>query len=113
MAAAVEIELHSAIVSGALAAYGGRPVIAGIRAEAVTLARDGMAAGPLQAFFEARVEVIEPTGADTLVLLEFGGHEFTVRLEPDVALVPNQRARFLVDLATLVCFDAESQALIA
>ena len=112
-AAAVEIDLHSAIVSPALATHAGRPVIAGIRAEAVTLAREGMAAGPLQAFFEARVEVIEPTGADTLVVLEFGGHEFTVRLEPDVALVPNQRARFLVDLAKLVCFDAQTQALIA
>ena len=111
-AAAVEIDLHSAIVSPALAAYGGRQVIAGIRAEAVTLAREGMAAGPMQAFFEARVEVIEPTGADTLTLLEFGGHEFTVRLEPDVALVPNQRARFLVDLAKLVCFDAQTQVLI-
>ncbi len=112
-AAAVVIDLPQSVVSGALAGYGGRPVIAGIRAEAVTLAREGMVAGPLQVFFEATVEVIEPTGADTLVVLEFGGHEFTVRLEPDVALVPNQRARFLVDLAKLVCFDAETKALIA
>jgi multiple sugar transport system ATP-binding protein len=59
------------------------------------------------------VEVIEPTGADTLVLVDLGGSEFTVRLEPDVALAPGQRARFLVDLAKLVCFDVGSESLIA
>jgi multiple sugar transport system ATP-binding protein len=112
-AAGVEIALPDPVVDPALAQYTGRPVIAGIRAEAVSLAREGMVAGPLQAFFDARVDVIEPTGADTLVLLDLGGHEFTVRLEPEVALQPDQRARFLVDLSKLVCFDPGTQALIA
>lgn len=63
--------------------------------------------------FEARVEVIEPTGADTLAVLDLGGNEFTVRLEPDVSLKPGQDARFFVDLAKLVCFDAKTEQLIA
>ncbi len=58
------------------------------------------------------MEVIEPTGADTLVALDLGGAEFTVRLEPDVALVPDQQARFLIDLSKLVCFDAQTEDLI-
>ena len=72
-----------------------------------------MVAGRTQRAFDARVEVIEPTGADTLVVLDLGGNEFTVRLEPDVALKPGQDARFFVDLAKLVCFDARTERLIA
>jgi multiple sugar transport system ATP-binding protein len=111
--ALVTIPLPAEVVPGALGAYAGREVIAGIRPEAVTLATEGMAAGPLQRFVEARVEVIEPTGADTLAVIDLGGHEFTARLEPDVALVPKQKARFLVDLSKLVCFDAKTETLIA
>jgi len=109
----VQIDLPSAMVSPALAEHAGRDVIAGIRPEAVSLARPEMVAGPLQRFVDARVEVIEPTGADTLALVDLGGHEFTVRLDPDVPLVPGQQARFLVDLSKLVCFDAATQTLIA
>ena len=97
----------------ALEAYIGQEVIAGIRAEAIDLARDGMVPTPTQRFVDARVEVIEPTGADTLVVLNLGGHEFTARLEPDAALKPGQDARFLVDLTKLVCFDAATETLIA
>jgi multiple sugar transport system ATP-binding protein len=91
----------------------GKEVIAGIRAEAVSLARDGMVPAANQCFVDAHVEVIEPTGADTLVVLNMGGSEFTVRLEPDAPLKPEQNARFLIDLSKLVCFDVQSEALIA
>jgi len=67
----------------------------------------------MQRFVDARIEVIEPTGADTLVVLDLGGHEFTVRLDPDLALTPGQNARFLVDLSKLVCFDPKTESLIA
>jgi multiple sugar transport system ATP-binding protein len=72
-----------------------------------------MVAGPMQRFFDARVEVIEPTGADTLVTLEIGNQEFTARLDPDAQLRPGQTARFLVDLSKLVCFDPNTESLIA
>jgi multiple sugar transport system ATP-binding protein len=111
--AKVRIDLPTEVVPLALAARAGQEVIAGIRAEAVTLATPGMVGGPLQRFVEAQVEVIEPTGADTLVVIDLGGHEFTVRLDPDVSLVPDQKARFLVDLSKLVCFDAKTETLIA
>jgi multiple sugar transport system ATP-binding protein len=97
----------------ALDAYIGQEVIAGIRAEAIDLARDGMVPTSTQRFVDARIEVIEPTGADTLVVLNLGGHEFTARLAPDVPLRPGQDARFLVDLTKLVCFDAGTETLIA
>ena len=109
----VRMEVPADRAAGALGGYAGKELIAGIRAEAVSLATPGMVAGPAQQFFEARIEVIEPTGADTLVLLDLGGAEFTVRLEPDVAIGPGQTARFLADLSKLVCFDPATEVLIA
>jgi len=110
---AFHLDVPSELATLALERHVGREVISGIRAEAVSLAAQDMVAGPSQRFFEARVDVIEPTGADTLAVLDLAGSEFTVRLEPDVALQPGQRARFLVDLTKLVCFDAGSENLIA
>ena len=98
----------------ALRAYAGKEVIAGIRAEAICLApAAGVPAGGQHCLVDARIEVIEPTGADTLVVLNLGGHEFTARLEPDLALKPGQDARFMVDLSKLVCFDPATEQLIA
>jgi len=107
----VQIDLPA--MPAALDDYIGQEVIAGIRAEAISLARDGMVAGPTQRFVNARIEVIEPTGADTLIVINLGGHEFTARLDPDVSLTPGQDASFLVDLTKLVCFDAKTENLIA
>jgi multiple sugar transport system ATP-binding protein len=111
--AKVQIDLPPEVVPAALSVYAGQDVIAGLRPEAVSMAPIGVVAGPTQRFVEAEVEVIEPTGADTLVVIDLGGHEFTVRLEPEVALLPNQKVRFLVDLRKLVCFDAKTETLIA
>ena len=109
----LQIALPIGLMPAALSGYVGKDVIVGIRAEAVTLAAQDVVAGPQQRFFDARVEVIEPTGADTLVVLDLGGQELTARLDPDVQLRTGQTARFLVDLGKLVCFDAKTEALIA
>jgi multiple sugar transport system ATP-binding protein len=99
--------------SAAVQGYAGRDVIAGIRAEAISYMRPGMTPIPeIQQVVTAHVEVIEPTGADTLVVLDLGGAEFTARLDPDLDLKPGQDARFLVDLSKLVCFDPSTEAAI-
>jgi multiple sugar transport system ATP-binding protein len=98
----------------AVHAYAGRQVIAGVRAEAISLARPGqVAASPLHRVVDARIEVIEPTGADTLTVIDLGGHEFTARLDPDVQLQAGQSAQFMVDLSKLVCFDPTTEQRIA
>ncbi len=79
----------------------------------MSLANGAGTPGPMQRAIEAQVVVIEPTGADTLAVLDLGGHELTARLEPDTVLKPGQDARFLVDVTKLVCFDRETQQLIA
>ncbi|WP_280154191.1 ABC transporter ATP-binding protein [Piscinibacter sp. XHJ-5] len=111
-AAGVVLELPPEVVPRSLTAVHGTEVIAGIRPEAISMYRDGMAASASQRFFDARVEVIEPTGADTLVVLEVGAQELTARLDPQVPLRPGHTARFLVDLSKLVCFDARHETLI-
>ena len=111
--AGTQILLPPQVVPKALPRRAGQQVIAGIRAEAITLDHASQPAGPLEQAFDARVEVIEPTGADTLVVLAAGDQELTARLDPDVSLQPGQTARFRVDLAKLVCFDAGTETLLA
>ena len=84
-----------------------------MRAEAVSLVASDAVPRPSQCHLEARVQVVEPTGADTLVLLDIDGHDFTARLAPDVTLTAGARARFSVDLSKVVFFDVESEELIA
>lgn len=109
----VEVRLPAGALAEAVHAYAGQEVLIGIRAEAVCLAQGGEDAAPGQMAFDARVEVIEPTGADTLVVLQLGAQELTVRLEPDVRLRPGQQVRFTVDIGKLVCFDAKTELLVS
>jgi multiple sugar transport system ATP-binding protein len=99
----------------AVLAFAGKAIIAGLRAEAISYGGqvNGAEGPPLHRVIDAKVEVIEPTGADTLVVINVGGYEFTARLDPDLELKPGNRAEFSVDLSKLVCFDPASEKLIA
>lgn len=92
--------------------YLGQEVIAGIRPETINLSTPNLDHEELQRPFTAKIEVIEPTGSETQVVLNFGGHEFTATLEPDLPLSVGQETQFTVDLTKLVCFDAKTELLI-
>jgi multiple sugar transport system ATP-binding protein len=109
---AVSIDLPLSRTPAELHAYAGQEVIVGLRAEAVGLAANEAAAHASQCLVNARVQVVEPTGADTLVLLDLGGHDFTARLPPDVTLQAGAQARFAIDLSKIVFFDTETETLI-
>ena len=96
-----------------LRSYLGQEVIAGIRPEAISLPTEGFIAKDAQRHLSAKVEVMEPTGAQTLAILNVGGYEFTATLEPEVSLSIDQEATFAVDLSKIVCFDAKTEILIA
>jgi multiple sugar transport system ATP-binding protein len=87
----------------AVRGYVTREIIAGLRPEAITDNPD--ANGATRPVVDARVEVTEPTGPDTLAVLEFGGLEVTARLRPDTKLKPGDHGRFAIDLAKMVWFD--------
>ncbi|MGC8730780.1 MAG: ABC transporter ATP-binding protein [Halothiobacillaceae bacterium] len=94
---------------GALAGRAGGEVIVGLRAEAISLAHDGVRLGPLERILDVTIEVVEPTGADTLVVFSLGGQELTARLEPDLSLLAGHKARLLVDLSKIVFFDPQTE----
>jgi multiple sugar transport system ATP-binding protein len=91
----------------------GLEVIAGIRPETISLPTPFLDGRGVQRSFTATIEVIEPTGAETQAVLNFGGYEFTAMLGPDSTLTVGQSAQFIVDLTKLVCFDTKTEQLIA
>jgi multiple sugar transport system ATP-binding protein len=60
----------------------------------------------------ARVELIEPTGADSLVLVRMGDHELLVRSEPGTCKV-GEELSLAFSPAKMLLFDAESGRLVA
>ena len=62
---------------------------------------------------EARVEVIEPTGAETVCCSELAGARMRARIAPDVRLNVGELARFAVDTRRICLFDPETERLIA
>ena len=101
--------LHLPDQHGALAERAGEEVIVGLRAEAIGLAHDGVRPGPLERIMDVTIEVVEPTGADTLAVFSLGGQELTARLEPDLSLQAGHQAHLLVDLSKIVFFDPKTE----
>jgi multiple sugar transport system ATP-binding protein len=84
----------------------GRDVFLGIRPECISDRPGG-------ARLDATVEVSEPTGAETLLLLCVGNERLRARVAPDAKLAPGQSASFSVDTRTACLFDPETERLIA
>ena len=61
---------------------------------------------------EAPVEVVEPTGAETMVVLRVGEKEVIARFEPDDAPAVGDRVTLAVDLAKACVFDRSTERLI-
>jgi multiple sugar transport system ATP-binding protein len=91
-------------------AYVGREVVLGIRPECIAEQNRRFEDGSL--LVEALVEMIEPTGAETIVLLRLGGHEVLARVAPDVKPKPGETARFALDTRKICLFDTVTERLI-
>ncbi len=62
--------------------------------------------------FEAPVEVVEPTGAETMVVLRVAGREITARFEPDDAPAVGEIIKVSVDMNKACLFDPETEKLL-
>jgi multiple sugar transport system ATP-binding protein len=96
-----------------LRAWAGKPVVMGIRPEAVT-DLDGADRNARQvAPVPCEVEVVEPAGSDTFVVARIGGKEFVARMRADAQVTPNATATFAFNMDRAVFFDPASEARIA
>ena len=97
----------------AKSAGGGRRVVLGIRPENLTrYDRRRAEEKPYLGTIEAPVEVVEPTGAEIMVILRIGSREVIARFEPDVAPSVGETVTLAVDMAKACLFDPETEMLI-
>jgi multiple sugar transport system ATP-binding protein len=93
---------------GALAARIGAKVVVGIRPEQI-------AAGKLTSedsgvALDARVELAEALGNETIVYLDVGGIPLVARIDPRVRVAAGEQLTVVVELDALHIFDAETTA---
>lgn len=91
-------------------AYSDREVVLGIRPECIAEYNRRFEDGAT--FVDAAVEMTEPTGAETIVLLRLGGHDVLGRIAPDIKLRRGEVGRFALDTRKLCLFDPETEQLI-
>jgi multiple sugar transport system ATP-binding protein len=88
----------------------GDPITVGIRPEHFTVAHRARAdRNAAMGAFSAPVEVVEPTGSETMVVLRAAGKEITARYEPDDAPKVGQTAELMVDMTKACLFDPQSE----
>ena len=98
----------------AAASYVGREVVMGIRPECVAEGGrvfSGAAGAPI--VVDAPVEMVEPTGAETIVSLRLGGEPVLARISPDIRPTPGATALFALDTRRICLFDPKTERLIA
>jgi multiple sugar transport system ATP-binding protein len=107
----IVLPLHDATTTGdnTRRQWLGKEVILGLRPEAIADPREAEAHTSHHHQIEARVEVTEPTGPDTLAVIMLGGKEATARLRADTKINPGDPAGFMVDMAKAVLFDPASE----
>jgi len=108
--AALALPDESAAVIGASR----RPVVLGVRPENLTRHDPRRAEGkPFVATIEALVEVVEPTGAETMAIVRIADREVVARFEPDAAPSVGETVTLAVDMSKICLFDPESELLVA
>jgi multiple sugar transport system ATP-binding protein len=99
-------ESHTFPIDGDYAEWLDREIVLGLRPEAIagyTTHEAGAGAG--QHEFSCIVDVIEPTGADTMVFMTLCGTEAIARVRPQDAAKPGATMRFYADMAKACLFD--------
>ena len=91
-----------------LAAFVGKEVIFGIRPEQITDARTAYRDGlPVMA---CHIDVIEPTGPDTLVFVSLNNTKVCCRTHPTEAKYPGESMELVFDVSKAVLFDPKTEA---
>ena len=81
----------------------GKPVLLGIRPECIALG------GEHATRITAQVEMIEPTGAETMAVLSFAGTEIVARMDAESRPKVGAPAEFSIDMRKACLFDATTE----
>lgn len=85
----------------------GRKVVLGLRPETIFAAGTELP-GPNRFVFEREVDVVEPTGPDTMIVFNLGGQDLIARVRPEDARPSGTCFRFEVDMDKAKIFDSET-----
>ncbi|MYZ48220.1 ABC transporter ATP-binding protein [Propylenella binzhouense] len=102
---AIRFPVPEKFAAGA-SAYLGKDVDLGLRPETVT-AEGGQTGSDLFAF-DRPIELVEPTGPDTMLVFGLGGQEVIARVRPEDARPAGQQFRFVANMAKAKLFDPET-----
>lgn len=83
----------------------GKDVTMGVRPEKITHKETGMETGPHVVDLSCQVDVIEPTGPDTLVFVTINGQEVTCRVHPQESKKPGEDMTLSLDMSKAIFFD--------
>ncbi len=86
-----------------------RKVVLGIRPEHLSRQSPATVSKPGMATMTAPVEVVEPTGAETMAVLKFGDLEVVGRFSPDEAPKTGENMPLAVDMSRACLFDPSTQ----
>jgi multiple sugar transport system ATP-binding protein len=89
----------------------GRDLLLGLRPECISLQdeNDHSSDGAAAANLTGRVEMIEPTGAETMALINVAGVEAMARLKADARPMIGSRALFSIDVSKACLFDPQTE----
>ncbi len=86
--------------------YAGKTVILGIRPEQITQQGEEKADSAL---LNCGIEIIEPTGPDTLITVRINGVKTVCRVRPTARCKVNELMPLLLDMSKVVFFDGDTQ----
>jgi multiple sugar transport system ATP-binding protein len=87
--------------------------IFGIRPEKITHKVDFLAGAPNFYVAESKIEIAEPTGADTLLMVKINGKDVVCRVHPDHASAQGENMEMMFDMSKAVYFDPTTELRIA
>ena len=87
----------------------GRDVILGLRPEKISHPGEFHQAENSLVKIDSTVEIVEPTGPDTLIVVKLNGKEIVCRVHPKYAKAPGQSMQLGIDLSHCVVFDPNTE----
>ncbi len=87
----------------------GRDVIVGLRPEKISHPGETHQASQAMTKINGMINIVEPTGPDTLVVVKMNAKEIVCRVHPKYAKAPGQSIELGVDSTDCVVFDPDSE----